>query len=366
MPRKLQPNDRGFRWNRGTKVYHTTLALDAVLSEGLKSRRDLSERVHATGGGPDEAISFTTDIRVARAICVGLVTLAKIAKGQMLLGDLVISASSVAPEASRLTLADMKLREIDIVNRDRGLFPFSSSAWSAGEKVDVDLAVAEIAADPASFEDVKTDSMNDGAPYAVSGWSKVEALKKILRQPDQFNPRSTADIGFEFYKRHWLPYAFWDKAAYNPDFIGTSASKMAEVDESQIGILVATLDADWVCTESKAAEQMGYYDEAQSIRWDIGDWAHDCEHALRFGHKVRTIPRGTGWEQPDPKDTVYYIWNLSEPRVYDSGMIRGLKLEEEADDALSKCEQAWYKKGIELEAPPIAHPWFTEEAPYMR
>lgn len=337
-----------------------------MLSEGLKSRRDLSERVQATGGGPDEAISFTTDIRVARAICVGLVTLAKIAKGQMLLGDLVISASNVAPEATRLTLADMKLREIDIVNRDRGLFPFSSSAWSAGEKVDVDLAVAQIAADPASFEDVKTDSMNDGAPYAVSGWSKAEALKKILRQPDQFNPRSTAEIGFEFYKRHWLPYAFWDKVAYDPSFIGTSARKMANVDESQIGIVVATLDADWVCTEVGPAEQMGYHDEAQRIRYDLSEWAHDCQNALRFGHQVRTIPRGTGWEQPDPKDTIYYIGALSEQRVYDSGMVKGLRLEEESDSVLSQCEIAWYNKGIELETPPIAHPWFKESAPYMR
>ena len=62
-------------------LYHATVAGDAILSQGFKTRKEIGKG--ALGGGPDDVISFTADPEIAKAIAVALVEVIRIAKGQI-------------------------------------------------------------------------------------------------------------------------------------------------------------------------------------------------------------------------------------------------------------------------------------------
>jgi len=70
----------------GTKkteiLYHATVNVGQVLSQGLKSRKELDGK-GKLGGGVDDKVSFTSDPKIAVAIAQSLLTVVKIANGEI-------------------------------------------------------------------------------------------------------------------------------------------------------------------------------------------------------------------------------------------------------------------------------------------
>lgn len=65
-------------------LYHVTTAKSKVLSEGLKTRQELNQlNGVGLGGGEDNTISFTSDLKVAYAILNGLLEMKKVVEGKL-------------------------------------------------------------------------------------------------------------------------------------------------------------------------------------------------------------------------------------------------------------------------------------------
>lgn len=360
--RRIRPNDptpKGFPWPRNQVLYHTTVALDRVRDEGLKPRRALSRDVHATGGGPDESISFTTDERVAIAIAVGLRVLVRAARGSMQLGQLIIEMERVAPKGLAEQLRSMKLTPETVVHADSGLVPFSAGfgAWRNVVSIEAFLDTPR-----SDLVDVKESYAGGTKPMRVEGWTTPATLRSMQERSQrpgtsyfvaEGTDRYAANLMFELYK-YALSYAEYNRELYNPLFIHTSPEVMRTIEEDQIGIVEATIDADWICAEAPDADRLGY-DVSRLSAVTLSDWAHGCENRLRFGHKVQTKPRE--WEQPEPHDTVTYAGSMAEVRVFDPAMIRGLRMTADVETFMNDTRDAWDRKGMIVDDP-VGYPYF--------
>lgn len=357
---------KGFPWAKQTTLYHATLALDRVLVEGLKPRRALEREVHATGGGPDESISFTADERVAVAIAVGLRVLARAAKGELELGQMIIDMKQLAPKGVAEQLSSMRLTPETVIHLDAGLVPFQSGigAWKNNVAIE-----AYESTDPSLLVDVKERSAGGSHPIYAEGWTTPEVLRDM--QERSMGPGKSysvtknaegyaAEMKFELYK-YALSYAEWANECYNPLFMHTSPEVMRSIDEDQIGIVSATVDADWVCMDGKDAERLGV-DISQFSRVTLSDWAHGCEQRLRHGSSVWTKPRD--WDLPEPNDTIYYTGAMAEVRAYDASLIRNLRLSADVETFVSDAREAWARRGIEVDDP-IAYPHIKMRHPNL-
>lgn len=361
--RRLRPNDpsvpKGFPWPRKQILYHATVAIDRVRDEGLKPRRALGRDIHATGGGPDESISFTTDERVALAIALGLRVLVRAARGQMQLGQLIIEMERLAPKGVAEQLRSMRLTPEQVVHVDSGLVPFSAGmgAWRNLVSMDAYLDTPK---------DVLTDVVESFAggsrPMSVAGWTTPAVLRDMqersLRPGTSYSVTTgtewyAANLMFELYK-YGLSYAEHHHELYNPFFIHTRPEVMATIDEGQIGVVEATVDADWICADARDADRLGF-DTSRFSRVTLSDWAHGCESRLRHGHTVQTKPKD--WEQPEAHDTVYYAGAMAEVRVYDPAMIRGLRLTADIETVLNDTRDAWDRKQMVVDDP-VGYPYF--------
>lgn len=368
-------NPKGFRWPRSRKVYHATIALDAIRSEGLKTRSQLAEQIHATGGGPSESVSFTTDIRVAQAICIGLRTLVRIAKRQMLLGDLIIAADKLSAKATQYKVDDMHLTPEKVVQIDRGLYPFwTGMGYGHGTLVNQEKLEAALEAHPERFVDVERDR-HEGAKrdYFISGWTTRDVLLQLVKSDldrKHIYPMYAEGLGFEFYKGYLGYGHLSEHAVYDPLFFMTSPEKMKFVDETQIGIISATLDADWVCADARSARDMGYEELVNRFGYDLGDWTHACEMQLRFPEHSwhGRSPRGSGWGEPSASDTLVYLGQaMAEVRVYDPRIVRGVKLVDDVEQIARDAVRGWDRKGVELDddSGAIAWPYFESHTPWL-
>jgi len=361
LPPPLMPNSsekpRGFRWPRGRRVYHATLALDRVLSEGLKPRSMLGDDIHATGGGPSESVSFTLDRRIAEAIVIGLRALALAARGELQLGQMIIEGHRLAPKGTRSQLDSMRLSPDDVVRIDQGLVPVTAGehAWLNRVRLDVLVAHLDQLVDPRLL-------YHHGAskPYAAQAWGSPQLVAEMGELSARDLGYYAANQRFEFYK-YMLSFADWEHELYNPLFMHTSPRLLADIDIEQIGVVEAQLDADWLCAEPAAAQALGFDVSARSRVW-LSDWANACEGRLRHGWQVRPP---SDWEQPEREDTVMYVGSMAEVRVYDRSMITALKLESHLDDVLSSTSVEWFnKRGLEVETP-IYYPYFKTRHPNL-
>lgn len=366
----MRPNagaPQGFPWAKKQKVYHATMALDRVMDEGLKPRKMIGD-IHATGGGPDESISFTLDRRVAVAIAIGLRTFARAARREISLGQMVSNLRPLAPLGTAEQLRSMQLtdRAIDLIGR--GLIPFSAGIGAWQHTISID---AYLDADKSELHEVEERSAGGKWPIYVFGWAPPDVVRRMQEASVRPERLYRVDPGldtwgvnraFEFYK-YMLSYADFQHELYNPLFMHTSPETMKDVDLSQIAVVSATVDADWVCGEHSSISQLGYDMEGM---WPVtmSDWANSCEQTLRHGRTWRTSPPRKDWEAPTPEATVYYTASMAELRVYDRTLVRDLRIDAEDDDVVSDVEIEWSNRGKEV-SDPLAHPYFKTRHPLI-
>lgn len=93
----LPMGPEGLRLIKPMQLFHATVNSSAVLeSGGLRSRSELGG-LNMTGGGPDESISMTGDIRVAEAVVLALVTTCRIAQDEITASELLDAFRRISP-----------------------------------------------------------------------------------------------------------------------------------------------------------------------------------------------------------------------------------------------------------------------------
>lgn len=93
-------------------LYHATPYVSEILQSGFKTKSELGNQ-QALGGSTQlsdkdwrkEALSFTGDIQIARAIVKSLVEVIKISKGQMKLGDVIRMFKAETPQTDKFGAA---------------------------------------------------------------------------------------------------------------------------------------------------------------------------------------------------------------------------------------------------------------------
>ena len=352
---------KGFPWPKEVPAYHATTALDAVLREGLKSRRELlGDLRHATGGGPDESVSFTLDIRVARAICAGLRTLSLCAKREMSTVELLVSMDDLAPEVASESQQEEKLSNEIAQRLDEGLYGVEAGfGW--GRRFSVQLRGKD---DMERFFELERQGVvvgveyeGDGpVPMVAFGWIPVELAAQIEdRENLPFAPWC-----YDLYKRFLFAGSVAD-TIYDPFFFMTKMRSLAALDVDQIGIVETRIDADWLCATMPDIKTLGYSMEGLHL---APDWSYGCEARLRYQAEGRYEPLevrsrpSREWESPDAWDTVYYTGSMAEVRVYDSSLIIDVEERETLDDVMHELSNDWFNfRGIDVEEP-IAAPFF--------
>ena len=114
----LKINNLGIHLGHELLVYHASLATDTILRDGaFKSRYQLRQQgavKTGAGGGPEKAISFTGDVRVAEAICVGLGAIVRISLGDLNIQNLIDEFRLSAPKALNSLWNDLRhIRRLD-------------------------------------------------------------------------------------------------------------------------------------------------------------------------------------------------------------------------------------------------------------
>lgn len=111
----LRINNMGLRLDRQLKVYHASVAIGQIIKDqSFKSREQLRQQgavKTGAGGGPERAISFTGDIRVAQSICVGLGAIVRISLDDLDTQTLISELRIAAPKAFHM-LWNEGLRDI--------------------------------------------------------------------------------------------------------------------------------------------------------------------------------------------------------------------------------------------------------------
>jgi len=114
----LKINNLGIHLDVDLLVYHASLAADAIKRDGaFRSRFELRQQglvKTGAGGGPENAISFTGDVRVAESICVGLGAIVRISLGDLKIQDIIDELHLSAPKALKILWEDLKhIRQLD-------------------------------------------------------------------------------------------------------------------------------------------------------------------------------------------------------------------------------------------------------------
>lgn len=378
----LRRNARGYPWNKRHTVYHATIAARSVMDEGFKTRAQLEGRTNAVGGGTDAAISLTLDIRVARAIVLGLRVAQRIARGTQTLGDLVIQASKIAPGANEYALKDEGLLSVDeIVMIDQGYAPFRWGMGYTGRARSVNADQLQMLLSSGAARDVEEHRAGESAkPYAVNGWAPVALLAEVTASNDAWERVTPLR---ERLRYHWAYYkkmlAWGDMSTsevYDPLFFNTDVEAFAKVEDDDIAILAMRVDADWLCAAPKEAEAFGFEDRPF---YADSAWSEQCAHHMdgmvRHGWKAERVGGPREWEPPDPRDTVAYLGShMAEMRAWDPTILRDVKLVESLDDVLYDVGRDWDGSrrndgSAEFQGVidgSIAHPYFRPKTPFVR
>lgn len=367
---------KGFPWPTKVPAYHATTALDAVLREGLKSRAELTGKLrHAAGGGPEESVSFTLDIRVARAICAGLRTLVLCAKREMSTAELLVAMDELAPKITLETRKEEKLDNDTVLHLDAGLYGVKAGmGWGPRYSIEMrgrdDIQRFEQMEQDGAIVDATYEHAGDAPrPYAAHGWAPLDVAAG-LTEYRTLSELQSQPWCYDTYKRFLFLGSVADKV-YDPFFFMTRMETLRDIDIEQIGIVEAHIDAEWVCGDRSDMRQLGYGMEGMLVS---PDWSYACQQRLRdqaSGREdLRDIARkapSRDWASPDAWDTVYYTAAMAEVRVYDRNLITDLQSREDIYDVMKELEVDWFnQEGIEDVEDPIAAPYFRAEKYSLR
>lgn len=81
-------------------LYHVSTAVEGILRQGVRSRDELPEGVAGLGGGTSDTISFTDDIKVARAIRSAILEGRRVARGE-LTPQMMVAQAKAMPGKTR-------------------------------------------------------------------------------------------------------------------------------------------------------------------------------------------------------------------------------------------------------------------------
>jgi len=350
-------NPKGLRWPKDTTVYHATGAMPAILDHGFKTRERLGGK-HVTGGGPDNAISFTLNKKTAVSIAIGLRTIRGITRAEIGLGDLIIQAQQVCPQALAATMKKLEVdahvrSPEDVVRIDRGLEWFTNRGYGLkDEQTRMVLASGRV------------EGLVEHGYGAVEGWAPSEVLARA--QPERWEVHGKFPPREEWRYRRFTYEAYrallfsgsWDKEVYDPVFFMTNIAPISKLSDEDIGVVSAKIAADWVCADYREAESLGYepasMQDPRMFPSTMSDWKHGCERTLRYppdpGEPYHsTLPRG--WDPPTREDTIVFLGAMAELRVYDLSLIRDVREVENLDDALNLARDAWDRKGKIIDEP---------------
>jgi hypothetical protein len=371
-PAPNPPGDpRGFPWPKKAPVYHATTALRAILNDGFKTRRERGG-AHALGGGTDIAVSFTFDRRTAIAIALGLRTIRGIARGEIGLGDLIIQAEQVAPGVLSQVRKNLEIEmhavtPEDVARIDRGLRWWHTYGSRPSEKESQRL-----------IEMGAVEELEDRGYGVYSGWTDARVFAEVTNDMDAWTRFGQYHSGVVQAYKSLLHFGGWNgesgRKFYDPLFFMTSLEPLAALDDRDIGIVRAHLDADWLCSGPKNAEAMGY--ELPATGPSLYQWAEGCETELdrqrhddtpavartRSEYMYRhTLPQG--WEPPDPADTVALLSSMAEVRVWNTRLIHDVEETENLNDVLNYARDAWDRKGLVVDEP-FWMPFHRDEIPF--
>jgi hypothetical protein len=353
--RLLANGPKGLPWPKDTPVYHATTAMPAILDHGFKTRAELGGR-NATGGGPDNSISFTLNKSTAVAIAIGLRTIRGITRAEIGLGDLIIQAQQVCPQAltemTKNLEVDAHVRSPeDVIRVDRGLEWFTSHYANLTK-----AQVAEILASGTA------EAVVDHGYGVVEGWVPSDVLARV--KPERWGSRGELYELWRYRRqvyqayRGLLSFGSWNKEVYDPVFFTTDIGPISRLSDDDIGIVSAKIAADWVCATYLEAESLGYdpggMEKPRMWPSTMSDWKSGCEFVLRYPPDPGELYRGTlptGWDPPTREDTIVYLGSMAELRVYDLSLIRDVRESENLHDCVNYAQDAWDRKGKVVDEP---------------
>lgn len=255
----------GFPWPQDFVLYHATIAYDAILDEGFKTREALGG-IQATGGGTSRAISLAADPRVCRAICVGLFTLAMGARGRTSLRSLWNHARRDCPLGAA---AAWKSKQSEgwteaAIDRASDGFRFRKAGMVTLPLVD-DLPPGSVPIEtwlersgPAlnpDWSNAKRNAWNDNASRMIYSWWEP-ATQEWLRQ------------AFLDHYQAILTHGASHRECYDPFFMGTSMTHLAEIDPEQIGVIALRAKVPRILPTTESARDLGYLTNQEAVQAD--------------------------------------------------------------------------------------------------
>jgi hypothetical protein len=372
---------RGFLWPKEAPVYHATTALRAIVRDGFKTRRELGG-ANMLGGGTDTAISFTLDLRTAESIAIGLRTIRRITLGEIGLGDLIIQAAEVAPQALAKARKDIQLNTgastpEEVVLFDRGMRKIRWYASPTGDH----MALGELSTE--WLTKVVSDGLvtsvageRDPRGRSQTGWIEAALLAEGKNEHDRENhERHFPGTPFDDRElRNWEKYGRFNpltfsaykallnagnwsddgkEELYNPLFFMTDLAAISKINEDDIGIVEAKIDADWMCVGKRSAEEMGYDTTTGNVAYYLTQWSDGCQQALdspsRHDSPVKTARKEyhstlpSVFDPPDPADTIAYLDSMAELRVWNLKLIKDVSVLENLRNVVNSVGDAWDK-----------------------
>lgn len=98
-------------------LYHATTAVSSIIQEGFKSRKELGGR-SGLGGGPDDTISFTSDLQIAEAIVWSLRRAHEVCSGKMSYQQLQLLSKKLGNNEEALKGVIANFGNWDTINKE--------------------------------------------------------------------------------------------------------------------------------------------------------------------------------------------------------------------------------------------------------
>lgn len=207
-------------------VYHTTVAGTKILSEGFKTRQELSNK-SSLGGGTNDTISVTTDWVVAKGIFDGILFMWTLANADDPVAACRKHFDSLPPE---------KKEKLESMHKG-----------GHGGNLSLDLQGKKIGSSFSLFSKEKRPPMtreeleqHGFTPYVVDGEEKSVVDGKYWTW---LEPMNEEDI-FRFVYDYVKSYLASDDEVYDPLFFATSAQNFVGIPRDDIGILTLEINID--------------------------------------------------------------------------------------------------------------------------
>jgi hypothetical protein len=309
-----RPSDKvltrpGFPWPRGTVLYHGTAHGHAIERQGFKTRKQGAPSM--TGGGHEQSVSTTLLPQRAAAIALGLDTMARVAKRDLSLSDLVYALDDECPRSTVTAVTELAdwVRSLGegpppSDSRER-MYQIMSSldlldkGWTYVYLWGADTLVV------APYEPPRGSIYLGGSSWLVPPGSplpttmrqiKQQAARRRLSHPQamqwakgrsQGAHHGRCDAAYRIYKSVLDMAGMSAREAFNPNFIGTDVGALEKVPLHAIGMLELTVDIPHVCADQRGAVRLGYLThEDPALRDTLATLYSNCNRVLegdRYG-----------------------------------------------------------------------------------